>query len=222
MKILKDIQDELGKFLSGKTVDTIVPPIVYLLMNNLFTLKIAIGSSLIIAVMFSIYRLFKKESILYALLGISGVVIASVFALFSDNSTNYFLPKIIGSGFLFLGILISLLIGRPAAAILSHLSRGWTFSWFMRKDIKPAYQEVTIAWGVLVLIRTLLQLYLYQRGNLTELGWASILLGFPATLTVLILTLVYGVWRLKKLGGPGIEEYEEGKEPPWEGQKKGF
>lgn len=222
MKILKDIQDELGKFLSGKTVDTIVPPIVYLLMNNLFTLKIAIGSSLILAVMFSIYRLFKKESILYALLGISGVVIASVFALFSDNSTNYFLPKIIGSGFLFLGILISLLIGRPAAAILSHLSRGWTFSWFMRKDIKPAYQEVTIAWGVLVLIRTLLQLYLYQRGNLTELGWASILLGFPATLTVLILTLVYGVWRLKKLGGPGIEEYEEGKEPPWEGQKKGF
>lgn len=222
MKILKDIQEELRNFLSGKTLDTIIPPIIYLIMNNLFTLKIAVGSSLIIAILFSIYRLFKKQSILYALLGISGVMIASVFALFSDNSANYFLPKIIGSGALFLGILISLLIGKPAAAILSHLSRGWNFSWFMRKDVKPAYQEVTIAWGILVLIRTLLQIYLYQQGNLTELGWTSILLGFPATLTVLILTLVCGIWRLKKLGGPGIEEYEEGKEPPWEGQKKGF
>lgn len=51
---------------------------------------------------------------------------------------------------------------------------------------------------------------------------ASILLGFPATLTVLILTLIYGVWRLKKLGGHGIHEFEAGKEPPWEDQKKGF
>lgn len=84
------------------------------------------------------------------------------------------------------------------------------------------YREVTITWAVLVFARTLIQIFLYQRGNLTELGWASILLGFPATVTVLILTLIYGLWRLKKLGGPGIDEFEEGKKPPWDGQKKGF
>lgn len=94
--------------------------------------------------------------------------------------------------------------------------------WFLREDIKPAYREVTIVWTILVLIRLVLQIVFYQRGDLSELGWASILLGFPATLTVLILTLIYGVWRLKKLGGPGIHEFEAGKNPPWEGQKKGF
>lgn len=222
MNVLKDVQDELKQFLSGKTIDAIIPPIIYVIMNNIFTLKIAVFISLTVTVLFSIFRLFKKESALYAFFGISGVLLASSFALFSENASNYFLPKIIGSGALLLAILISLFIGKPAAAVLSHLSRGWDFSWFMREDVKPAYREVTITWAVLVFARTLIQFFLYQRGNLTELGWASIFLGFPATVTVLILTLIYGLWRLKKLGGPGIDEFEEGKKPPWDGQKKGF
>lgn len=162
----------------------------------------------------AIFRAFKGQSVLYALLGIGGVAIASGFAIFSDKAASYFLPKVISSGFLFLVSLVSILIGRPLAAILSHISRGWEFDWFMRKDIKPAYREVTIAWAVLFLSRMTIQLILFRRGNLAELGWASILLGFPATLTVLILTLIYGVWRLKKLGGPGIDEFRQGKSPP--------
>lgn len=222
MQLLKDIKDELKQFLSGKTVDALIPPIIYVVLNNFTSLKMAIGGALAIAVILAIFRVFKMETILYALGGIVGVVFASGFALISNNAANYFLPKILGSGGLFLLLAISLLVGKPAAAILSHLSRGWSFQWFLRKDIKPAYREVTIAWTILVFLRLVLQIILYQRGDLSELGWASILLGFPATLTVLILTLVYGVWRLKKLGGPGIHEFEAGKEPPWEGQKKGF
>lgn len=220
--MLKDIKDELMQFLSGKTVDALKPPIIYVLLNNFTSLKYAVIGALSIAVLLALFRLFKKESIYYALGGIAGVTFASGFALVSDNAANYFLPKILGSAGLFLLLTISLFIGKPAAAILSHLSRGWTFDWFLRDDIKPAYREVTIAWTILVLIRLVLQIVFYQRGDLSELGWASILLGFPATLTVLILTLVYGVWRLRKLGGPGIDEFEAGKNPPWEGQKKGF
>ena len=222
MQLLKDIKDELMQFLSGKTVDALIPPIIYVLINNLSGLKTAVIAALAVAIFLAFYRLLKKESILYAFGGILGVTFASGFALISNNAANYFLPKILGSAGLFLLFTLSLFIGKPAAAVLSHLSRGWQFDWFLRDDIKPAYREVTIAWTILVLIRLVLQIILYQRGNLSELGWASILLGFPATLTVLILTLVYGIWRLKKLNGPGIHEFEAGKNPPWEGQKKGF
>lgn len=221
MKLLKDIKDELSQFLSGKTIDTLIPPIIYALVNSLFGLRPAVIAALTLAILFAVYRLLQKESVLYALGGLGGVVIASGFALLSNNAANYFLPKILGSAGLLL-LLISLLIKKPAAAILSHLSRGWSFAWFLREDIKPAYLEVTIAWILLVFLRLILQIILYKRGNVSELGWASILLGFPATLTVLILTLIYGVWRLKKLGGPGIDEFEAGKKPPWEGQRKGF
>lgn len=222
MQLLKDIKEELKQFLSSKTVDALIPPIIYVLINNLVGLKAAAIGALSIAIIVAIFRLLKKESILYALGGIVGVVFASGFALISDNAANYFLPKILGSGGLLLLLIISLVAGKPAAAILSHLSRGWQFDWFLREDIKPAYREVTIGWTLLVFIRLILQIIYYQRGDLSELGWISILLGFPATLTVMILTLVYGIWRLKKLGGPGIHEFEAGKNPPWEGQKKGF
>ncbi|WP_414839381.1 DUF3159 domain-containing protein [Carnobacterium sp. TMP28] len=219
---VKDTLEELKQFMSGKTIDTIIPPIIYVIGNNLFGLKIGVILALSVAFIFALLRLLKKENILYALGGIGGVALASGFALIADNAANYFLPKIIGSGALFLISTLSILVGKPLAAILSHVSRGWSFDWFLRKDIKPAYREVTIVWAILFLVRMLLQLFLYNRGNLTELGWASILLGFPATLTVLVLTLIYGGWRLRMLGGPSIEEFQEGKNPPWEGQKKGF
>lgn len=221
-KLLKDIGDELKQFLSGKTIDTIIPPTTYVIGNSLFGFKEGITLALLIAIIIALFRLFKKRSIIYALGGIAGVTLASGFALISNNAANYFLPKIIGSGVLFMVSVVSVFIGKPLAAILSHISRGWNFDWFLRDDIKPAYTEVTVGWAVLFLGRMMLQILLYKRGNLTELGWASILLGFPATLTVLALTLIYGIWRLKALGGPGIDEFQEGKNSPWEGQKKGF
>ncbi|MGB3160030.1 MAG: DUF3159 domain-containing protein [Carnobacterium sp.] len=221
-KLFKDIGDELRHFLSGKTIDAIIPPIVYVIGNNLFGLKEGVILALSLASILAVVRILKKEIFLYAVAGIAGVALASGFALIADNAANYFLPKIIGSGALFLVSTISVLIGKPLAAILSHLSRGWNFEWFLRKDVKPAYREVTVVWALLFLARMVLQILLYNRGNLTELGWASILLGFPATVTVLVLTLIYGIWRLKRLGGPGIDEFQEGKNPPWRGQKKGF
>ncbi len=221
-KIVKNSFADIKEFLSLKMLDALVPPIIYIIANNLFGLKIAIIMALTVAVMFAAYRIFKKEKIFYALGGIAAVAGASGLALLTDDAADYFLPKIIGSGALFLAAGISVLVGKPLAIIVSHLSRGWDFDWYLRDDIKPAYREVTIVWAVLLFIRMVIQIILYQRGDLAELGWASILLGFPATVIVLILTLIYGVWRLQKLGGPSIKEFKKGEDGPWEGQKKGF
>ncbi len=221
-QLFKDIVDEIKEFTSGKTIDAVFPPIVYIIGNSIFGLKIGIALAISLALGLSIFRTFKKQSILYLLVGMVGVIIASGFALISDNAASYFFPKVIASGFLFLLSLLSVLLGRPLAALVSHISRGWEIQWFLRKDIRPAYREVTLAWAVLFFSRMIIQLILLKKANLAQLGWANILLGFPTTLTVLILTLIYGVWRLKKLGGPGVEEFREGKEPPWEGQRKGF
>lgn len=221
-KLLNDIADELKQFLSGKTIDAIFPPLVYLIGNSLFGLRIGVILAISLALILGMVRAYRKESVVYALGGTLGVLIASGFALFADSAASYFFPRVLSSGFLFLAALISILIGRPLAAILSHITRGWNFQWFMRRDIKPAYREVTIVWTVLLLTRTIFQWILFRRGNLVELGWSSVVLGFPATITVMILTLIYGVWRLQNLGGPGIDEFEEGKEPPWRGQRKGF
>ena len=221
-KRFNDILDEIKQFINGKTLDALVPPLVYLVANNFFDLKVTVILALGTAIFFAIKRLINKESLLYALGGILGVLLASGLALFSDNASNYFLPGFIGSGIMFLISLISVLVGKPLAALVSHLSRSWEFAWFMRKDIKPAYREVTLAWSLLFLVRMILQGLLLSRGNLTEITWVNLALGFPATFIVLILTLIYGLWRLQNLKGPGIDEFRDKKSPPWRGQTKGF
>lgn len=221
-QILLDLADEVKNFTKGKTIDAIFPPITYVIGNRFLGLQWGILLALILALILAIKRIIKKENFLYALGGMAGVLIASGFAYIAGNAANYFLPRVITSGFFFLLAIISLIIGKPMAALASHLTRGWDFNWFLRKDVKPAYREVTIAWAMLFLARMILQIMILRKSNTVDTGIANILLGFPATFTVLMLTYIYGIWRLKKLKGPGVYEFMEGKESPWVGQTKGF
>jgi len=55
-----------------------------------------------------------------------------------------------------------------------------------------------------------------------QLIWINTLLGLPATISVLLLSYIYGILRLRNLKGPSIEEFELNMDKPWKGQSKGF
>jgi len=222
MGLVKEIIDELKSVISGKTFDAILPPTIYVIANNIFGLLIGIVLAVIIAFLLAFYRFRKKETWQYAFGGFIGVIIASGFAYFAGSAENYFLPDAITSGFILLLVIVSLFLRKPLAAWVSHITRGWSLDWFWRKDIKPAYTEVTIFWGVFFAFRLAIEVYLLMRGNVLQLFWSKTLLGLPAIIVVLIITYIYGIWRLHQLSGPGIDEFEKEKEPPWEGQKRGF
>ena len=223
MKInFQEIWEELKSVLSGTTIDALLPPILFAIVNGLFGLEAAIISALGLAVVLGILRLIRKQSWGYALGGILGVALAAGLALLTREAASYFIPAMITSALLVLAALISNLIGKPLAAWVSHLTRGWPLEWFWRVDVKPAYREVTWFWAFFFALRLGLQIYLYLEGQAGTLAWANTLLGWPVTIIVLVVSYIYGIWRLRKLGGPGVEEFEEGKEPPWEGQKRGF
>lgn len=175
-----------------------------------------------LALLLAIIRLARKQPLLYAMGGLVGVMFASAIAYFSNNAANYYLPKIMSSAMFVLAALVSLIMGKPMAALTSHLTRGWDLEWYWRKDVKPAYQEVTIIWLLFFLMRLALQVILFRRGDVAELAWTNTLLGLPFTLAGLILSYLYGIWRLRNLKGPSVEEHREGKQQPWEGQTRGF
>jgi len=217
-----EIWAELKSVLSGSTIDTILPPLVFVIVNGIFGLVTAAITALGLAVILGVVRLLRKQSWKYALAGFLAVAAAAGLALVTRNAASYFIPAIISSGLLVLAAVISNLIGKPLAAWVSHLTRGWPLAWFWRKDIKPAYREVTWFWSLFFLLRLAIQIYLFQQGEAATLAWANTLLGWPVTIIVLVLSYVYGIWRLHQLGGPGVDEFEEEKEPPWEGQTRGF
>ena len=221
-KKIDEILTELKLVISSKTIDSIIPPIVFLISNRIFNLQTAAINAVLIILIIGVIRLIKKQTIKYALGGLGLVLIASSLAYITKSAAGYFIPAIINSSILFVISLISVLIGKPLAAWASHLTRGWPIDWFWRKDIKPAYREVTWFWTGLLLLRLILQLILYNLGGEGQLAWINILLGWPFTITVLIFSYIYGIWRLKNLGGPSVDEFKDNIQPPWKGQSKGF
>lgn len=222
MNKLNEIWEEIKSVLSGSTIDAILPPLVFVVVNTSFGLDIAIIAAMSLAVLLGVVRLLRKQAWQYALGGILGVGLAAGLALVTQEAASYFIPAIIGSGLFLVLALVSNLVGKPLAAWLSHLTRGWPLAWFWRMDIKPAYQEVTWMWAVFFALRLALQISLYLQAEAAALAWANTLLGWPVTIAILVISYVYGIWRLRQLGGPGVEEFQEGKEPPWEGQTRGF
>jgi hypothetical protein len=224
MNRLQELLEEIRIVFSGKnkTLDTIFPPLLYAVLQAIFDLQTAVIITVVVAGILTILRVTRKESWGYALSGLLLVVLSAIFAWFSNNASNFFLPDLILSGLLLLAAILSNLIGKPLAAWSSHLTRAWPRDWYWHKQIRPAYNEVTWLWALLIALRLAIQWRLYQTAGTLALGWISALLGWPVTLTVLILSYLYGIWRLQRLGGPSVEEFTNNQPPPYQGQRRGF
>lgn len=221
-KIMHEVYEELRTVLKGKTLDVLIPPVAFAVLNGRVSLLAAVGSASFLALLLGLHRYRQGTVFYYALGGFIGVLVASGFALLADNASDFFIPDIVGSVLFILSGIISLIVRRPLAAWVSHIVRGWSRSWFWRDDVRPAYSEVTVFWTVMVTIRLAVEVYLYVYADAQALAVWNIVLGLPATVAVLIITYIYGMFRLHTLKGPGIEEYVNGDEPPYKGQTRGF
>lgn len=218
--IIIDLKSEISTFLKGSTIDAIIPPFIYVLVNQMTTINIAGLSAMFIAIIIFIKRIYQKKPYKYAIVGFLGVSFAFAIALYTNRASDFFIPQLLSSSILIIIITYSLIVGKPFAAWLSHLSRGWSFEWFWRPDIKPAYTEVTWVWLLFMMIKLGIQFYLWRFGQLRTMFIINTFLGMPGITIVLVGTYIYGIYRLHQLKGPGVHEYKE--EGPYQGQTRGF
>lgn len=221
-KLLTDILSELKLVLTGKSLDILLPPLIFLGLYNLWSLLAAVIGSLILGIIFLVKRLVNHDNFFYAIGGIIGIIFANISIYINNNASNFFLPDLLSTFSLIILTIGSLIIKKPLAIWVSHITRGWDLNWFYRKDVLPAYREVTIFWLCFFILRFSIEMYLYLNSTLEELVAFNVILGFPVLIGVLTLSYIYGITRLKKLGGPGIDEFMNQVPPPWKGQKKGF
>jgi hypothetical protein len=221
---LREISDEFRTVLTGRAnlLDSIIPPALFLIINALLGFEIAMWSSLIVAGIITGIRLWRRQRLLYALGGIGGVALAILIALLLGRNEGFFLPNIITGAFTVLLCLLSVIIGRPVVALTSHFARRWPLDWYWHPRVRPAYSEVTWLWIIFFGLRFVLQFNLFQEEAAELLAVVNLLTGWPATIVLLVISYLYGLWRLRTLGGPSVEEFRSAKEPPWEGQRRGF
>jgi hypothetical protein len=221
---VREILEELRMVLAGRSsfLDSLLPPILFVLLNVIWGVQVAIWASLGLAVAIAIYRLLRRQSLLYALGGAGGVALAAAVAYLLGRAEGFFLPTIISGGVTLVVCLVSVLAGRPLVAFTSYVARRWPLNWYWHPKVRPAYSEVTWTWVVFFGLRLLLQFSLFRQEEASLLGIVQFLTGWPATIVLLIASYLYGTWRLRNLGGPSVEEFKSGAEPPWEGQQRGF
>jgi hypothetical protein len=225
MTSLKELGDELRSVLSGRAsrlIDSLLPLLIFLVFTPLLGVDISLIAAITCAALFGIIRILRQESLVYSLGGLGGVLLAAVFVLLSGSERGFFLPGLISGSITVILCIISVVLNKPLVAWTSFVARRWPLNWYWHPKVLPAYNEVTIFWGVAFATRLGFEYWLYQQDAIDALGAARILLGWPFIIALLLITYIYGTWRLRNLGGPSVVEFKQSKAPPWESQQRGF
>jgi hypothetical protein len=150
------------------------------------------------------------------------VALAALMARLLGRAEGFFLPTIVSGAVTFLLAFVSIVAKRPLAAWSSFVTRRWPLAWYWHPLVRPAYTEVTWLWAIYFLLRLLGQFTFFQAGAVDQLVWLNLVLGWPGILLLLIVSYVYGSWRLRQLAGPSVAEFRAKTLPPWQSQRKGF
>lgn len=219
--MISELVDELRGVLRGRpVVDGAIPVLVFGLLAG-WSVAWASGIAVAIGLVLLVVRRVIGGSGVWALGGIGGVALGAVLAVTFDDAGGFFIPGIVrGGGVAVIG-LVSLLLPLPMVSWTSIVFRRWPAGWYRHPRVRPAYAETTVLWVLFFGARALAQ-YVALDAGATVQSVLAIVLGWPATIALLVVTYVYGTWRLRHLGGPSVEEFEAGAEPPFEGQRRGF
>ncbi|HSG44555.1 MAG TPA: DUF3159 domain-containing protein, partial [Anaerolineales bacterium] len=106
-ELLEEFRAVIGKV---GLLDTIVPPILFLLLNGLAGFTTAMFGALGLSSLIAISRLRNGQSLVYALAGMGSVGLAIALALLLGRSEGFFIPGIINGGLTVALALVSLII----------------------------------------------------------------------------------------------------------------
>lgn len=175
-------RDKIVAAMGGKRglLDSGLPSIVFLIS---FTLTKDVRQSGLISVglalIFTVIRLARKETLQHALSGLFGVAICAWFSSRTGKAEDYFLPGLWTNFGYGLAYMLSNLIGWPVIGVIIGPILGENFTWRKNLARRRMYAKATWIWVGMFALRLLIQVPLYKSGNLGLLGTARIVMGYP-------------------------------------------
>ncbi len=141
---LNELQEELRSVLSGRgarLLDSFLPPVVFLILNSLAGVDVALWGALSVSALFAAYRIARKENLAYALGGLGGTLLAAVFVKLSGSGSGYFLPGFVSGAVTVILCVVSVAFNRPLVAWTSFITRRWTLAWYWHPQGAPRLQR---------------------------------------------------------------------------------
>jgi hypothetical protein len=135
----------------------------------------AVGLALVLAAA----RVVRRDSPRNALSGLVGVAFAAFIATRSGRAENFFLPGLLANAAYAAAFLGSIALRRPLVGILvEHLGHGHP-GWRENPVLVRGYNQASLLWAGLFIVRIVVQLPLYLAGAVVALGVARTAMGLP-------------------------------------------
>jgi intracellular septation protein A len=170
-------------------VETVFPGLLFVIV---FTITqdpwMAIALSVAASILFTLYRIIRKQAATQALVGLVGVVLSAALALMSNKPEDNFVVGMVTNSVYGVVFLISIVIGWPIIGVVVGLVRGEGTTWRKNRHHKRVYLGVTALWLAMFVARVAIEYPLYLAGDVAALGTAKLLLGLPLYVPILALT----------------------------------
>ncbi|MBB4904932.1 DUF3159 domain-containing protein [Actinophytocola algeriensis] len=173
-----------------------VPVLVFVLLNSLFGLTIAIWGSLGSAAAITVLRVVRKEPLQPAISGFFGVGIAAFIAYRTGSAKGFFLFGIWASLVYGSVFLVSILVRYPLVGVIWSFLNGHGMAWRSDRKAMFAYNMATLTWVLVFAARFIVQRWLYDEDQTGWLAFARLAMGYPLTAIALVIT----VWAVTRAG----------------------
>ena len=173
-----------------------VPVLVFVLLNSIFGLTVAIWGSLGSAAAITVLRVVRKEPLQPAISGFFGVGIAAFIAYRTGSAKGFFLFGIWASLVYGSVFLVSILVRYPLVGVIWGFLNGHGMGWRSDRKAVFAYNVATATWVLVFAARFIVQRWLYDEDQTGWLAFARLAMGYPLTAIALVVT----VWAVTRAG----------------------
>jgi intracellular septation protein A len=183
----------------SRVVDAVIPPIIFVTAYGFTGLAPAAIAALAASAVLVVIRLIRREDVVGAFGGIVGTGIAVGFALLSGRAENYFLPRVISNAAFAVGLIATIVAGRPAVGLVAQLLYRFPEEWLARPEVRKVFALATWPFVGLCVLRATVYLILIDAG---EVGWLAVvttILGWPSFAALLIATYAFVRRRMARM-----------------------
>lgn len=191
-------------------VSTTLPILVLVPVNSRWGLGPALIAALSVALLILVWRIIRKETIQPAISGFLGVAFCAAIAWFTGDAKGYFLYGIWASLVFAVIAFATVLFKWPAVGVIWKGINGEDMTWQRVASARRSYSIATLGWVVIFLARFFVQNNLYNSADTATLGVVRILMGWPLTGVVTILT----IWMVRRANKAVEEAIARGEVTP--------
>ncbi|MEU4426392.1 DUF3159 domain-containing protein [Actinoplanes sp. NPDC024001] len=175
-------------------IQSSLPPTVLVLTNNWWGLYPAIAAAVGAALLVTVVRAVRRESLRPAFGGFVGVAISGFLAARSGEARDFFLADIWWYLAAFVLLTLSLLLRRPLVGVAWSAMQGADMWWRHDRPSLRRYDLATAVLAVVFAVRFLVLQHFYEQNQVGWLTVAKIGLNYP----LWAVALLVAVWAVRR------------------------